>query len=365
MDGNERIVRVRMPLELIRQVDSLVREKGGGFASINDLILEATRLLVTDLSYESYGQPAEDRAIHDHSSQRAGVSKIGTSYPSAAESLEFASTSQADLGFTILKPPPRGEVLEGGGAVIKEEPLFGLHNRDYPSIWAAVRIAASTLDGHRSLDDVLDVVTDEAWDFAAKLSMVPGPHPLKLTALFPTNTKKPQSAKGAFRAFAIGSVQGTEEGRIETEGPLFAWRLCQVVWSQDRIRIGMTTEGWDLLAVLQGLSLDLPHKREFAEPFLRHIQEYAPADWLGFEVVLRTAAECENRSQLVDRFLDLQRSFLGPNEDKRLENIAATNAAGYVARAREWGLVELKQVAGEYRLTEIGNEIMSSFGRSE
>ena len=35
-------------------------------------------------------------------------------------------------------------------------------------------------------------------------------------------------------------------------------------------------------------------------------------------------------------------------------SVAATNTQGYVARAREWGLVESKQVAGTYRLTEFG-----------
>jgi hypothetical protein len=38
------------------------------------------------------------------------------------------------------------------------------------------------------------------------------------------------------------------------------------------------------------------------------------------------------------------------------KSVASTNAQGYVARGREWGLIESRQVQGRYALTPFGEE---------
>jgi hypothetical protein len=71
-------------------------------------------------------------------------------------------------------------------------------------------------------------------------------------------------------------------------------------------------------------------------------------DWWGFETVLFAASEGANRASLSDRF----QSYHPEWGSKK----AASYAAGYVSRCREWGLLKPKQEAAAYKLTEFGIE---------
>jgi hypothetical protein len=110
--------------------------------------------------------------------------------------------------------------------------------------------------------------------------------------------------------------------------------------------VGLTSAGRELLTALEAVSLEMPHPPGLAERFFAHLRAFAPQDWWGFTTLLEAVEAGTTRVELVELFQRAQPTW---NESKN-----ATNAAGYVARAREWGLVEPKQVDGRYALTPFG-----------
>jgi hypothetical protein len=348
--SEERVVKVPLPVPLIREVDEALVAGLGGYTTRAEFFREAAQSLLLDLKYEP--APDEPRArrsadaerdvpgIDDHRASEAIAEAVGLS----------ASEPFADLRQTVLRLGGPGHVIDGGEAEVAPGPLFGMHNRDYPSLWVAYRLADHSARGPVNYAAFVDTVTAEAWDYAESLQRLEASVGLKLTALFPTNRDKPQSASEGFRAFAIGSVSNGKGGeRIRSEGPLFSWRICQVVRGHDgALSLGLTPEGWRLLTELHGVSLSLPHSREHAELFLAHLSRYAKDDWWGFAVVLSAVAQSPTRLELVEAFRSARPDWT--------DSLASTNAQGYIARAREWGLIEAKQVAGRYAMTDFGSD---------
>src|SRR5439155_7813512 len=112
--------------------------------------------------------------------------------------------STLTIADTALRPAAsEGATIRGEAEVVKE-PLFGMHNRDYPSLWAARRLLAYLDEGAITFEEFVQRATEEAWAFAAELRALEIELGTKLTALFPTNLDKREAASGAFRAFALG-----------------------------------------------------------------------------------------------------------------------------------------------------------------
>jgi hypothetical protein len=229
-----------------------------------------------------------------------------------------------------------------------------MHNRDYPSLWAARRLAAYLEEEAAiSFEECAERATEEAWTYAAELQALELELGTKLTALFPTNVDKRGAASGAFRMFAIGSVSASGTG-LRADGPLFLWRMIGVEPRGEAIVVGLRREGRALLASLTGLTVAQPHPPEMARAFLAHLREHAPADYWGFEHILQTVADRPTRTELVDAFRQARPDWR--------ESVAATNAQGYVARGREWGLIAPKVVEGRYELTDFGLEVQRGGG---
>ena len=150
----------------------------------------------------------------------------------------------ADLAGSALRLPAQSILAEDGVAVGEPGPLLGLHNRDYPSLWAAHRLARYTIDELVPFREFVDRATNAAWVFAARLQAIErmdGGD--RLTALFPTNPAKRAAAERAFQAFAIGAIpRRVGEGRIRVSGPLFAWGVCQLVPREGELLVGLTAE---------------------------------------------------------------------------------------------------------------------------
>ena len=97
-----------------------------------------------------------------------------------------------------------------------------------------------------------------------------------------------------------------------------------------------------------------PHRG--SRVFLDHLENHASADRLGFtEVVSAIGSDGSKRDEVMKHF-EKQWPSWTPNE-------VSTNTAGYVARAREWGLVEAKQIDGQYKLTELGFNALTNGGK--
>lgn len=362
--AEERIVKVPMQVELIRRMDRALSEARGGFTTRADFIAEAVEQLLVEISYEQAPpEPVATRASGATASadRPPPVSPDGTASGTSHSSLldgkgvleglpawEQSTMRLGDLAGTALRLEARGTVAEDGIASIEDEPLLGLHNRDYPSLWAAHRLAVYTRENLVPWPEFLSRVTAEAWQFAGGL------HELervgrgrRLTALFPANRNKWQSAERGFQSFAVGTVpRRADGGKIAVSGPLFAWRMCQLQPARDALCVGLTREGWNLLEALDGLSLAMPHDPELARPFFAHLRRHAPADWWGFGHVVRVVAGRPDREALVAAFAATRPEWT--------QAMASSFAQGYVARGREWGLIESKQVDGRYWLTDFG-----------
>jgi hypothetical protein len=223
-----------------------------------------------------------------------------------------------------------------------------MHNRDYPSLWIASLISETTVESPVNLEAFCKTLTARAWEFAEVLLALEGQTGEKLTAMFPTNKNKPQSAEDAFLTFALGTIRAKPRGNV-ARGPLYQWKLCTITMEDDAPHIGLTTEGRELLMRLEGLTAQTPHAPEHARPFLRHIELHAREDWRCFRWLIDLVIEEPRRPELMER--------LRERNSEWSDTQVATNLAGYVARAREWGIIEQKLFNGTYRLTEFGKGI--------
>jgi hypothetical protein len=343
---DQRVVKLLLPLQLIRQMDHLLLDGIGGFTTRNEFVREAIESYMLELTHEpAPAEPAEMRQ------RRPRLRPVADAPPEVASALAKPALSIADTALTPLAAS--GPTIDGEVQVVTE-PLFGMHNRDYPSLWAARRLAGYLEEGTAiGFDEFAERATEEAWAYATELQALELELGGKLTALFPTNVDKRGAASGAFRMFAIGSVSASPTG-VRADGPLFLWRMIGVEPRDEAVVVGLRREGRDLLASLSGLTVAQPHPPEMARSFLSHLRKNAPADYWGFEHVLQTVAERPTRAELVDTFRQARPDWR--------ESVAATNAQGYVARGREWGLIAPKVVEGRYELSDFGLEVQRGGG---
>lgn len=344
---DHRVVKLLLPVPLIRQLDHLLLDGIGGFTTRNEFVREAIESYMLELTHEpAPAEPAELPRRKPDLRPVNDTTELRPADPHPEPALSIANTALIPLAES--GPTVDAEVR------LVSEPLFGMHNRDYPSLWAARRLATYLEEGPPiSFGEFAERATEDAWAYAAELQALEVALGTKLTALFPTNTDKRAASSGAFRMFAIGSV--TDSGtKLRAEGPLFLWRVIGVEPRGAANSVGLRPEGRALLARLAGLTIAQPHPPEMARAFLSHLREHASADFWGFEHVLRTVAERPTRTELVD-------SFQQARADWR-ESVAATNAQGYVARGREWGLIAPKVVEGRYELTDFGAEVQRGGG---
>lgn len=252
-----------------------------------------------------------------------------------------------DPAMTALHPVPPGFSLPADGNVA-DEPLFGLHNRDYPSLWALHRLAQLTSDGPMPFSTFRDLATQEAGRFALALWPLEErrrPGEPRLTALFPRGVSLSRGTAGTYFAqAAIGSThKDRRTGEMRLHGPFFVWRVATLDGGGPKARIAMTDFGYRLLEELDGITIATPHEPGHAVAFLRHLRAHAPGDFAAFAVLLEGARDGADRDELVDRYVE-RFDWEG--------RVPETNLQGYVGRAREWGLVTPGR--GIYALTEFG-----------
>jgi Arc/MetJ-type ribon-helix-helix transcriptional regulator len=354
-DVFERIVKVPFPVSVIRRMDEAVVAERGGFRTRAELMREAVENLLDELDFPE--APAVEIPAPRTAERASGA---GRTYASRGEedlSLGLAERERdelkvPDLLSTVLRAPEEEpQLLTGGSATVRDEPLLGLHNRDYVSIWALHRLARYTSEGSIDFDEYLDRVTKAAWYVGHQLRRLEQEEQgRKLTILFPTNLAKRPSAERGFQNFAVGSL--TRKGDcddLSAAGPLFAWRAIQTITGGSNAT-GLTSHGLRLLQELEGISLELPHSPILAQRFLGYLAEHAPADRWGFDQVLQVAADAPDREGLVRHFSERHPEWTAAT--------AGSVAQGYVARAREWGLLEPRLVDGRYWLTETGRELV-------
>lgn len=343
MDG-QRIVRVVLPVEQIRRMDQLILSGTGGFDTRNEFIREAIEAQIAELTYE----PAPVEHAVPPPAQLATGDGLMPAHVAA-------SAGTAPEAAAIVRCPKRGAMIDVGVDAPAAGPLFGLHNRDFPSIWALCSLAHMAQEGPVEVSLFYDEVTKAAWEVGRSLRALEVETGSKLTALFPTNEKKPQSAEEGFRSFAIGGVADAQS-TPRTSGPLFQWSAVRLDRRDESLVIAPTKAGYELLTALDGLTAFEPHDTALARIFLDYLERHAPDDWrLLFEVVEACEAS-PSRADLISLLLNQHSDWS--------ETTASTMSSAYIARAREWGLLAPKQLSGKYVLTDFGVARLEEAGRA-
>ena len=337
--GAFRIVKVPLLVEKLDELDDVIHRGVGGFRDRQELISEAIDAYLLDLKYGSAEQ--NEREIQTPSGP-------GAEAPSALRPQKTDPSCLTALSDCVT--------IEGTAIEVPRAPLFGLHNRDFPSLWAAWQLAAMTTETAVSQSDFLKNVTLSAWNMGDVLRKLGGKlEGPKLEALFPTNRSKPDASEDAFKSFAIGTCSKSN-GSIRCGGPLFLWNVCAVEQRKGELYFALTSIGKNLLERLDGLSALTPHSSNFADAFLGHLQEHAPDDWWGFTTVMKSAKENPVREELLQCFRR-ERDHLKINWT---DHQIGSYATGYVSRCREWGILQPKLVNGRYCLTEYGSKLCAT-----
>jgi hypothetical protein len=132
--------------------------------------------------------------------------------------------------------------------------------------------------------------------------------------------------------------------------------MAQVIVRDDVFYVGVTSAGLELLGALNGISLELPHSEEHVRTFFTYLSRASTPDWRALMEVLRLTNAKPTRNDLVNTFLAAQTHW-SPAQ-------ASTNVSGYVARCREWGLLQPKLVNGRYALTGLGGALLEDAVRA-
>jgi hypothetical protein len=303
---------------------------------------------------------------------------------------EAADLRRGILELTQISPIDAGEFRASGDVAgpDRSHPLFGLHNRDYPSVWALRLLAEATSGGPVLWSEFasgLELTARELGGALRLLDLVrmpgyarrPG---LRYATAFP-NPGKPRKSVGQWiptnledrkvrlHPFVKNNVARIQGGGTlsgpEARGPLSRWGAVAFSQAGRDYTLGVTDAGCDLLDRMTGLSLELPHEAEHAERFLRFLALNSPGDARGFLRVMETIGETTpDRDDLIRANKGFFESFLEKPAREDDLRYAGTMTQGYVARGREWGLIDPDQRLAEdgkrrlYDLTPLGRELL-------
>ena len=349
-------LRVRLPVDFVRRIDRLIEERRVPFDSRDAFITDAVGQLLTEVEWGGF-DPGSQMPLRLIPGPRPEAEAPWWEHRLA----EFGIQPFEDLAQTALEPPSQGPTLRPDEALVVDEPIFGLHNRDYPSFWALDQLCRATRDGPVRFSEFRRLLSDTAVQFAMRLGRLdeerPKGHP-RLTGLFPSDIDPNDSRAvnrgiSRFMQVAVGSIHREREtGRPRLHGPLFTWRLAAVDRPDPKAAsIAPTPFAYALFRDLRGIRVDTPHDPVHAQAFFRFLHERVPGDRRGFAELLTGVTRQESRDELVERFR--QRFGLA-------RSVPETNVQGYIGRAREWGL--LSQARGQYELTEVGCDVARMLG---
>lgn len=328
-----RLVKTWLPSSLVREMDRTILASGGSYDGRDDFIREA----ITD-------RLADERMRPDTGPAAVVLLPFGDDGERSSPPSERIAPESG--GQELFGPIPAGSLSTlppSPGA----DSLYGLHNRDYPTLWVAfslIKMVASNR-GPIEWSQFADSILEGAWKLGAHLARLDrerAQHEMKAAVGFPINREKRQSSEARFMAHMAGSA--SQVGA--PSGPLFAMQLAGTDSAgSGQMMVAPTEEGVALCRslVASGLGARPPHTEAAWRAFRNHLKDRLPEDYAAWVRVLKFLATGPDRDALVGHFTE---EWSGA--------AAATNVGGYVSRGREWGLVEHKLVDGHYGLTDRG-----------
>lgn len=359
-----RILRIPLPVELIREMDELVDGNAGGMESRAELAREAIEAMVLELRHGLFeslssgvvkGDSRPEASLDGPREQGAMPVIVSRSEAEAIKAPAFeGTTTLMSIEETALPEPPAVNYYCSPQKDFNRY-MYGMHNRDYPSLWAASQICGMTKDGPILLSDALTLLLPEAWSMGERLKQLDEANKqqglargVKLSALFPTNKLKSKQSEGKFSDFAVGWQAKNGSEQIEWQGPLPEWKVIGIEEGPEGNMVGMTVVGRQLLQDISGLTVAQPHPPELAQRFFEHLSQHDPSDWSGFITMMKAASLRLSREEVIQMFANRWPAQIEHEK----------NAQGYVARSREWGLIEMAQIDRCYVLSDFGESVL-------
>lgn len=364
--NSRRLVKVALPAKLVEALDEEI-ERSDAYDDRSSLIADAIASLLAELELSDDDRPTHWRskrseAISDRSSPvrrrsadrsapmrtdtvayLAGPSLVGAAGETIRASMEPSRSRAALPTNPAVHAPPDGVFVGSRLNPVSAEPTWGMHNRDWPTLWAATSLGLASVRGPVDYLPWLAGLTDAAWRLADQLD---GPDwdPSGL----PANLTKPQRSEGRFRTFFVGDAPGV--------GPLFSLQLAAP--SDEPGTALLTDRGRDLLQRLEGLEPRRGRIRpDWRNAFLGHLAAFVPADFEFLdEVVGHIEAGKTTRMDLLQA--------VAANHSSWKDTVVKTNVAGFIARGREWNLVEPSQKERKYSVVSDAREALEAARQS-
>lgn len=372
-----RPIKLLLPGELVERMDAVLQQGMGGFRTRHSLVEEAIEYYLQELQElerDDFALAPPNSVVDSEapgSRKGPGVGAPGRGGEPDGEPQDrplppsLALMEKNPQWVDLVREPstieetaisyPLAMATVSGDADVStpdRDPILGLHNRDWPTLKALELLGEMTKSGPVLCSDFYDAATASGWMLGELLKKYESKGAGKLSALLPGNREKAKAAESNYRSFALGWIKQSDEGQaVKTSGPIFSWSAAGLTWRNGELHIGLTESGVSLLAGMSGLMPAAPHPEDTARFFLSHIAEFGPDDWLFFRKLLGELSSSPTRIELVSIIVNSQQST---------ESVAASLVQGYVARGREWGLVEQKQRANRYALTPFGKDQVSN-----
>jgi hypothetical protein len=327
-DVPRRLVKLYLPVETVRRMDAAILRSAGAYFDRAEFVTEA---LIDRLAEEGHGAVEQLQLPSERATQLVAVPEPAELAPDVPEIGMFGDwLSDGSVPTLPTTPGP--------------DASFGLHNRDYPTIWACDVLGRLTAEAGVSItwDTFSKQLLQMSWSVGRRLAAADAEtgRPVKAGVGFPTNAAKKDAAERRFLAHSFGLPSGRGN-----PGPVFVFKWVGVEQIEGEAHVALTEPALTVLRALAGTGDSGPPFGEAAwRIFAEHLAVHARPELKAWLSVLKLVRAQPNRTELVERC-----TWWTGNE-------AATNAMSYVSRGREWGLVEPRlDPDNRYALTQRGD----------
>lgn len=332
-----RLVKLLLPTDLVREMDHTILASAGGYQDRNEFVTEAIRDRLTEEA-ALLGAVAE-------AEMPKRVAEAPDVFEAGPPTAMYEVRAREPIPTTPRAPGDQvylGDWHRGETCTVPARPTdlvnFGLHNRDFPTLWALNRLATMTSREPVTWDQFIAFTREESAGVGERLRLsdLSQATAIPIGIGFPKPGPKREQSLDRFIAAMIGS-----KGRAD--GPIFALALAGFA-DDARETVAPTDAGLAALGdmVDRGLGTVLPQPQPVLERWWQYLSEWAPTERAAWHKVLTVVAENPDRDELVSRFPEWR------------GHTATTNTVGFISRSREWGLVPPQMFEGRYQLTDLG-----------
>lgn len=321
----QRLIKLLLPADLVRQMDHAILSADGAYQDRGEFVAESIRDRLAEEEAAQGGSPV-DRDIPTHAK---GESPAKYAFGRVGDGVELGRWRTGQPATTPA----------GSSAQVS----FGLHNRDYPSLWALDLLATMSAETGRApqWEEFTAQLRGRGLALAEQLRHEDLTKETEVRAAigFPKGGPKQATSVDRFVTTSVGSNR-------RADGPFFILGLADFV-NEDRTQLAPTGAGLLTLGdvIDCGLTTRLPQPPAAFRRWWSFLGDVAPAERAAWTKVLQAIADRPDRTQLLSRFPEW------PGQT------ASTNTVGFVSRSREWGLVQPKLNDGRYQLTDFGSAV--------